>query len=79
MGDYYLKGIGVPSGIPQPEKAAACYASAANTQVSSLAMHNLGWMHENGIGVSQVSSDLAAHAFIRGHLSDCGCISRTFT
>ena len=55
MGDYYLKGIGVPSGIPQPEKAAACYASAANTQVSSLAMHNLGWMHENGIGVSQVS------------------------
>lgn len=53
MGDYYLKGLGVPSGIPQPEKAAACYASAAGTQVSSLAMHNLGWMHENGIGVSQ--------------------------
>jgi SEL1 protein len=53
MGDYYLKGLGVPSGIPQPEKAAACYASAANTHVSSIAMHNLGWMHENGIGVSQ--------------------------
>ena len=53
MGDYYLKGLGVPSGIPQPEKAAACYASAANTHISSLAMHNLGWMHENGIGVSQ--------------------------
>jgi SEL1 protein len=53
MGDYYLKGLGVPSGIPQPEKAAACYGSAASTQVSSLAMHNLGWMHENGIGVSQ--------------------------
>lgn len=53
MGDYYLKGLGVPSGIPQPEKAAACYGSAASTQISSLAMHNLGWMHENGIGVSQ--------------------------
>ena len=53
MGDYYLKGLGIPSGIPQPEKAAACYASAANTHVSSLAMHNLGWMHENGIGVTQ--------------------------
>lgn len=53
MGDYYLKGMGIPSGVPQPEKAAACYASAANTHVSSLAMHNLGWMHENGIGVTQ--------------------------
>lgn len=53
MGDYYLKGLGVSSGSPQPEKAAACYSSAANTHVSSLAMHNLGWMHENGVGVSQ--------------------------
>jgi SEL1 protein len=54
MGDYYMNGLGVPSSIPQPEKAAACYASAANTHYSSIAMYNLGWMHENGFGVSQV-------------------------
>lgn len=68
MGDYYLKGKGITTSLPapaspeadkeavllpQPEKAAACYASAANTHVSALAMHNLGWMHELGLGVSQ--------------------------
>lgn len=54
MGDYYMGGLGVASSVPQPEKAAACYASAANTHYSSIAMYNLGWMHENGFGVSQV-------------------------
>lgn len=54
MGDYYYAGVGVDS-IPQFEKAAACYQSAANSRVSALAMWNLGWMHENGQGVTQVS------------------------
>ena len=55
MGDAYLGGRGVmPSGVPQPQKAAACYQTAAGTHVSALAMHNLGWMHENGIGVAKV-------------------------
>jgi SEL1 protein len=59
MGDYYLKGVGVAAGRPQPEKAAACYQSAASTHVSALAMHNLGWMHENGIGVTKVRAAIA--------------------
>lgn len=54
MGDYYLKGIGSLSGEAQPQKAAACYQTAASTHVSALAMHNLGWMHEMGLGVSKV-------------------------
>lgn len=53
MGDYYLSGYGSLSGLPQPEKAAACYQTATNTHLSAMSMWNLGWMHENGIGVSQ--------------------------
>ncbi|MBW0464846.1 hypothetical protein O181_004561 [Austropuccinia psidii MF-1] len=53
MGDYYLHGYGTISGQPQPEKAAACYQTATNTHLSAMAMWNLGWLHENGIGVSQ--------------------------
>lgn len=53
MGDYYLEGYGTSSGQAQPEKAAACYQTATNTHLSAMAMWNLGWMHENGIGVSQ--------------------------
>jgi SEL1 protein len=50
MGDYYLKGLGTP---PDQEKAAACYLAAAETLQSAQAMWNLGWMHENGIGIEQ--------------------------
>ncbi|KAI9609333.1 hypothetical protein H4Q26_007283 [Puccinia striiformis f. sp. tritici PST-130] len=53
MGDYYLDGFGTSSGLPQPEKAAACYQTATNTHLSAMAMWNLGWMHENGAGVTQ--------------------------
>lgn len=53
MGDYYLNGCGTASGQARPEKAAACYQTATNTHLSAMAMWNLGWMHENGIGVSQ--------------------------
>lgn len=55
MGDYYYAGTGVEEAKPQLEKAAACYQSAANSRISALAMWNLGWMHENGQGVAQVS------------------------
>ena len=57
VGDYYYHGLGVPD-EPQElrwEKAASYYQAAADTQVSALAMWNLGWMYENGIGVPQVS------------------------
>jgi SEL1 protein len=50
MGDYYLFGLGVE---PNSEKAAACYTAAAESLVSAQAMWNLGWMHENGIGIEQ--------------------------
>ena len=57
VGDYYYHGLGVPD-EPEPvrwEKAAKYYQSAADTQLSALALWNLGWMYENGKGVPQVS------------------------
>lgn len=54
MGDYYLGGYGVEADM---EKAATCYQTAQEMQQSgqqsAQAMWNLGWMHENGIGVDQ--------------------------
>ncbi|KAI0753061.1 HCP-like protein [Daedaleopsis nitida] len=55
VGDYYYHGLGVPD-EPESvrwEKAAGYYQSAADTQLSALAMWNLGWMYENGVGVPQ--------------------------
>ncbi|KAI9599526.1 hypothetical protein BDF19DRAFT_381633 [Syncephalis fuscata] len=46
-GDYYYNGIGTPQ---DPKQAAKCYHSVARNDVSDLAMWNLGWMHEHGIG-----------------------------
>lgn len=57
VGDYYYHGLGVED-EPQEarwEKAAGYYHRAVETQISALAMWNLGWMYENGIGVAQVS------------------------
>lgn len=53
MGDYYLHGHGTPQSQADHEKAAACYQAAAETMQSAQAMWNLGWMHENGVGVEQ--------------------------
>ncbi|KAI9702723.1 MAG: ERAD-associated protein [Bogoriella megaspora] len=50
MGDYYLEGLGTS---PDAEKAAACYQAAAETMQSAQAMWNMGWMHENGVGLEQ--------------------------
>ncbi|KAF2139965.1 uncharacterized protein K452DRAFT_289344 [Aplosporella prunicola CBS 121167] len=50
MGDYYLEGQGTTA---DQEKAAACYQAAAETMQSAQAFWNLGWMHENGIGLDQ--------------------------
>jgi hypothetical protein len=57
VGDYYYHGLGVsdPDDNTRLEKAARYYLTAANTQTSALAMWNLGWMYENGMGVPQVS------------------------
>lgn len=50
MGDYYLTGLGTAI---SPENAAACYQAAAESLLSAQAMWNLGWMHENGVGIEQ--------------------------
>lgn len=50
MGDYYIGGYGIDT---DAEKAAACYYSATESPQSAQALWNLGWMHENGIGVEQ--------------------------
>lgn len=50
MGDYYLAGVGTDLDY---EKAAACYQAASEFQQSAQALWDLGWMHENGVGVEQ--------------------------
>ncbi|KAI0396502.1 hypothetical protein F5Y17DRAFT_419338 [Xylariaceae sp. FL0594] len=50
MGDYYLAGIGTEVAA---EKAAQCYTGASEYFQSAQALYNLGWMHENGIGLTQ--------------------------
>lgn len=50
MGDYYLSGLGTAISA---ENAAACYQAASETLQSAQAMWNLGWMHENGVGIEQ--------------------------
>ena len=50
IGDYYFYGIGAESDI---SKAVACYAGASDYSQSAQALYNLGWMHENGMGLKQ--------------------------
>ena len=53
-GDYYYAGLGATE-ERSLEKAASFYRSAANSHTSAMAMWNLGWLHETGRGVTQVS------------------------
>ena len=72
VGDYYYHGLGVPD-EPEAlrwEKAAKYYQSAADTQVSALAMWNLGWMYENGVGVPQVSVFKLRYYFVANAVLD---------
>ncbi|KAI4865314.1 HCP-like protein [Hypoxylon rubiginosum] len=50
MGDYYLSGIGTEIAL---DKAAQCYTGASEYFQSAQALYNLGWMHENGVGLNQ--------------------------
>ncbi|KAK4193298.1 hypothetical protein QBC35DRAFT_372309 [Podospora australis] len=50
MGDYYLYGIGADADV---NKAVQCYQGASEYMQSAQAMYNLGWMHENGVGLEQ--------------------------
>ncbi|KAL0581344.1 ERAD-associated protein [Marasmius crinis-equi] len=55
VADYYYHGLGVADEPEHTrfEKAVKYYQAAADTQQSALAMWNLGWMYENGVGVPQ--------------------------
>ena len=59
VGDYYYRGLGLPEEAEKTryEKAARYYRSASDTQMSALAMWNLGWMYENGMGVPQACAE----------------------
>lgn len=50
MGDYYYYGVGTEADV---NKAVQCYTAASDYSQSAQALWNLGWMHENGIGVTQ--------------------------
>ncbi|KAN0062780.1 ERAD-associated protein [Thecaphora frezii] len=60
MGDYYFHGLGTRHpGRAAYDKAAACYAAAAERQVSALAYWNMGWLYETGLGVARRDFHLA--------------------
>lgn len=50
MGDYYYYGIGAERDV---KKALQCYTGASDFSQSAQALFNLGWMHENGVGLTQ--------------------------
>lgn len=51
LGDYKYYGLGSESNM---EEAAEHYKVAAQSHQSAQAMFNLGYMHENGLGVKKV-------------------------
>ncbi|KAI0236027.1 ERAD-associated protein, partial [Massospora cicadina] len=53
QGDYYYYGLATahPPSTEDLKRAASCYQYAAEKYLNSLAMWNIGWMHENGVGV----------------------------
>ncbi|KZO97204.1 HCP-like protein [Calocera viscosa TUFC12733] len=55
VGDYHYNGLGIADALAPErlEKAAGYYQSAVESQLSALAMWNLGWMYENGLGIPQ--------------------------
>src|SRR3569833_1815880 len=65
MGDYYLDGIGTERDV---DKAVQCYTGAAEYHQSAQALYNLGWMHENGVGLNQ-DNHLAKRIFVAALVS----------
>jgi SEL1 protein len=51
VADYHFYGLGTPK---DAAKAVGYYSAAVDTQVSALAMWNLGWCYEYGAGVPKV-------------------------
>lgn len=57
LGDLHYSGLGVnePAAL-RYEKAAGYYQTAIDSH-SAIAMWNVGWMYENGVGAPQVSEE----------------------
>jgi SEL1 protein len=55
LGDYHYYGLGTPVDY---EAAAAHYRLASEQQNNAQAMFNLGYMHEQGLGMAQVFKNL---------------------
>lgn len=53
LGDYHYYGLGTPVDY---ELAASHYRHASDHQHNAQAMFNLGYMHEQGLGMQQVIS-----------------------
>ena len=51
VADYHFHGLGTPKDV---NRAVGYYSAAVDTQLSALAMWNLGWCYENGVGVPKV-------------------------
>lgn len=56
LGDFYYHGWGIDEPATLRYEKAAGYYQAAIDSHSAIAMWNVGWMYENGIGVPQVST-----------------------
>ncbi|QRV84389.1 Sel1 domain-containing protein [Ceratobasidium sp. AG-Ba] len=48
VADYHYYGLGTPKDV---QRAVGYYSAAVDTQLSALAMWNLGWCYEHGVGV----------------------------
>lgn len=65
LGDYHYYGLGTPVDY---EMAATHYRLASEQQHNAQAMFNLGYMHEQGLGMQQVSF---LHCFYYSRLVLC--------
>lgn len=52
VADYHFHGLGTPKDV---NRAVGFYSAAVDTQLSALAMWNMGWCYENGVGVPKVA------------------------
>jgi TPR repeat protein len=62
VGDYHYHGKG--GNAVDYKKAAAYYLTASDSEFHPMAMWNMGWMYENGIGVAQVFPSYFCHLLL---------------
>lgn len=62
LGDYHYYGYGTSVDY---ETAAAHYRLASEQQHNAQAMFNLGYMHEQGLGLKQVKKELCCYLSLK--------------